>query len=136
MIATSMGENKLTAIDIKTEKPDFEILLPGIPRPLTFDPKDHHIFVQLSKLHGFAVVDYNTRKVTGNILLPDAPPGAKPLIPRHVLPRPRRRARWQDAVGDKPAGQFGTGVFHVRSETPGNHPCGPWSGLANVYAGQ
>ena len=81
MIATSMGENKLTAIDIKTEKPDFEIPLPGIPRPLTFDPNGQRIFVQLSKLHGFAVVDYNTRKVTGNILLPDAPTGAKPLIP-------------------------------------------------------
>ncbi len=81
MIATSMGENKLTGIDIKTEQPDFEIPLPGVPRPLAFDGARHRLFVQLSNLHGFAIVDYDTRKVTGKILLPDGPVGAKPLIP-------------------------------------------------------
>jgi YVTN family beta-propeller protein len=81
MIATSMGDRKLTAIDIKTEMHDFEIPLPGVPRPLAFDAKGHRIFVQLSNLHGFAVIDYETRKLTDKILLPDAPEGAKPLIP-------------------------------------------------------
>src|SRR4051794_30493900 len=37
MIATSMGDDKLTAIDIKTESPAFEIPLPGQPRPLVID---------------------------------------------------------------------------------------------------
>ena len=82
MIATSMGDNKLTAIDIKTEKPAFEIPLPGVPRPLAMDPGPKHLFVQLSNLHGFITVDYATRKVVKTTLLPDGPKGAQPLIPQ------------------------------------------------------
>ncbi len=85
MIATSMDDNKLTVIGIKTEAPEFEIPLGGVPRPLVIDAASdgaiRRLFVQLSNLHGFAVVDYATRRITNRILLPDAPPGARPLIP-------------------------------------------------------
>jgi YVTN family beta-propeller protein len=85
MIATSMDDNKLTIISTKTEQPEFEITLDGVPRPLVIDASPdgaiRRLFVQLSNLHGFAVVDYATRRVTNRILLPDAPPGARPLIP-------------------------------------------------------
>jgi YVTN family beta-propeller protein len=85
MIATSMDENKLTVIDVKTEQPEFAIPLGGVPRPLIIDADPsgsiRRLFVQLSNLHGFAVVDYPSRKVTDRILLPDGPPGARPLIP-------------------------------------------------------
>ena len=40
-----------------------------------------HLFVQLSNLHGFVVVDFATRKVIRKVLLPKAPADAKPLIP-------------------------------------------------------
>jgi YVTN family beta-propeller protein len=85
MLATAMDDQKLTAVDIATERAVFEIPLGGVPRPLAIetgagdDPT--RLFVQLSKLHGFAVVDYAARKVTARVLLPDGPPGAKPLIP-------------------------------------------------------
>src|SRR5262249_488854 len=86
MLATSMGDNKLTLIDIKTEKVAGEIPRPGVPRPLVMDPPaggpPNRLFVQLSDLHGFIAVDYLTHKVTNKVLLPDAPPGAKPLIPQ------------------------------------------------------
>src|SRR5712692_4863407 len=86
MIATSMGDNRLTAIDIKNEEPAFEIPLPGVPRPLTIeageDRMPKRIFVQLSNLHGFAVLDFASKKVVDKILLPDAPAGARPLIPQ------------------------------------------------------
>jgi YVTN family beta-propeller protein len=85
MIATSMDDQKLTVIDIETEKPVFEIPVGGVPRPLAMEAGPDHsldrLFVQLSNLHGFAVVDYATRKVMNRVLLRDAPPGAKPLIP-------------------------------------------------------
>jgi hypothetical protein len=86
MIATSMGDDKLTGIDINTEEPVFAIQVGGIPRPVAIDgepgsvPK--RLFVQLSDLHGFAVVDFASRKVVDRVLLPDGPPGAVPLIPR------------------------------------------------------
>ena len=82
MIVTSMDDNKLTAIDIETEAPAFEIPLPGQPRPLVIDPDVRRLYVQLSDLHGFVVVDLVARRVIDKVLLPDAPPGAEPLIPR------------------------------------------------------
>src|SRR5205823_4665616 len=84
-IATSMNAEKLTVIDAKTEKPEFEIPVGGVPRPVAIDADPDlsikRLFVQLSNLHGFIVVDYPSRKVVQKILLPDAPPGARPLIP-------------------------------------------------------
>ena len=77
-----MDDNKLTAIDIETEAPAFEIPLPGQPRPLVIDPDMRRLYVQLSDLHGFVVVDLAARRVIDKVLLPDAPPGAEPLIPR------------------------------------------------------
>jgi YVTN family beta-propeller protein len=86
MLATSMDDQKLTAIDIKTEQPAFEIKVGGVPRPVAIEAGPDHVptrlFVQLSSLHGFAVVDYATRSVVDRVLLPDAPPGARPLIPQ------------------------------------------------------
>src|SRR5579862_5206836 len=86
MLATSMGDQKLTAINIKTEQPEFEIPVGGVPRPLAIESgpggAPGRLFVQLSELHGFAVVDFASRRVTGRVLLPDARPGAKPLIPQ------------------------------------------------------
>jgi YVTN family beta-propeller protein len=82
MIATSMDDNKLTAIDVRTETAAFEIPLPGQPRPLVIDPDTRRLYVQLSDFHGFVVVDLAARKVVEKVLLPDAPPGAEPLIPR------------------------------------------------------
>lgn len=85
MIATSMDENKLTVINIESEAVEFAIPAGGVPRPLVIDANPdgsiHRLFVQLSNLHGFAVIDWASRKVEDRILLPDAPAGARPLIP-------------------------------------------------------
>jgi YVTN family beta-propeller protein len=80
MIATSMGDNKLTVIDTEKQEPEYEIPVPGQPRPVVFDEGAKHLFVQLSNLHGFIVIDFAERKVVNKIMLPAAPPGAKPLI--------------------------------------------------------
>src|SRR5579863_2408662 len=60
MLATAMDDRKITAIDVKTEAPAFEIPVGGVPRPVAIDPADgtpQRLFVQLSNLHGFEVVD-------------------------------------------------------------------------------
>src|SRR5262249_55334914 len=73
MIATSMDEEKLTVIDTKTEAPAFAIPMGGVPRPLIIDSNADQsikrLFVQLSNLHGFAVVDYANRKVVDRVML-------------------------------------------------------------------
>lgn len=106
MLATSMGEHKITAIDIKTEKPAFTIPLGGIPRPVAIEagpggvPK--RLFVQLSNLHGFEIVDYAARKAIGKVMLPSAPPDAKPLIPftfsHGMAISPDQKTLWVDSL--------------------------------------
>ncbi len=90
MLATSMGDNKLTMIDVKTEEPAVEIPVGGVPRPLVIDAGNNgvirRLFVQLSNLHGFIVVDFPPQpggaREFRKILLPDAPADARPLIPQ------------------------------------------------------
>jgi YVTN family beta-propeller protein len=114
MIATSMGENKLTFINVKREEPEFSIPTGGIPRPLVIDADESgsikRLFVQLSSLHGFAVLDYAARKVTDKILLPDGPAGARPLIPEtfsHGMAiSPDRKTLWVNSLLDNSVSVF------------------------------
>lgn len=102
MIATSMDGRKIVAINTQTEEPEFEIPVGGIPRPLAVEAgpggTPQRLFVQLSDLHGFAIVDFVARRVVGQILLPGAPPGATPLIPHTfshgIAITPDGRALW------------------------------------------
>jgi YVTN family beta-propeller protein len=84
MLATSIGGQKITVIDVRSETPEFEIPVGGTPRPVAMEPgpggAPARLFVQLSDLHGFAVVDFSARRVVSRVLLPDAPAGAQPLI--------------------------------------------------------
>jgi YVTN family beta-propeller protein len=84
MLATSMGDKKITVIDVRTESPEFEIPVGGIPRPIAIEPGPggvpSRLFVPLSDLHGFVVLDFAARREVGRVLLPDAPTGAQPLI--------------------------------------------------------
>lgn len=74
VIAGSIAGKNITVIDAKTEEPawvmDFDL---GV-RPIAFDTKPdgstNHMFVQLSDLNGFAVVDFATHKEVTRITLP------------------------------------------------------------------
>jgi YVTN family beta-propeller protein len=114
MIATSMDENKLTVISTKTEEPEFEIPAGGVPRPLVIDGNPdrsiQRLFVQLSNLHGFAVIDWASHKETARVMLPDAPPGARPLIPAtfsHGMGiAPDHKTLWVDSLLDDSVSVF------------------------------
>jgi YVTN family beta-propeller protein len=114
MIATSMDENKLTVIDIKTQQVEFEIPAGGVPRPLVIDANPdrsiNRIFVQLSNLHGFAVIDWASRKLVERVTLPDAPPGARPLIPETfshgIAISPDHKTLWVTSLLDNSVSVF------------------------------
>jgi YVTN family beta-propeller protein len=114
MIATSMDDNKLTVISTKTEAVEFEIPAGGVPRPLAIDGNPdrsiRRLFVQLSNLHGFAVIDWATRKETARVMLPDGPPGARPLIPAtfsHGMGiAPDHKTLWVDSLLDDSVSVF------------------------------
>jgi YVTN family beta-propeller protein len=97
-----MGDNKLTLIDTETQKPDAAIPLSGVPRPVAMDDGAKHLFIQLSNLHGFIVLDMAARKTIKKIMLPAAPPGAKPLIPETfshgIAITPDRKTIWVNSL--------------------------------------
>jgi YVTN family beta-propeller protein len=77
VIAGSVAGKVLTVIDTHTEQPVWSVDFEGGVRPITFetnpDGSTKRMFVQISDVHGFAVVDFATRKEVSRITLPDVP---------------------------------------------------------------
>jgi YVTN family beta-propeller protein len=77
VVAGSTGGNVATVIDTETELPAWSIHFEGGVRPLCFeanpDGSTKRMFVQVTNLHGFAIVDWEKRKEVGRIKLPDLP---------------------------------------------------------------
>ncbi len=75
VITGSIRTKILTVIDLASEKIAWELKLDEGVRPMTMerapDGSTRRIFVQLSNLNGFAVVDFATRKEVDRIKLPD-----------------------------------------------------------------
>jgi len=84
VIAGSIIGKNLTVIDADTEEvawvKEFDL---GV-RPMAFetnpDGSTSRLFVQLSELNGFAVVDFETHEETARIDLPKLPPGKEPVL--------------------------------------------------------
>jgi YVTN family beta-propeller protein len=78
-ISGSVRSKFMNVVDLKEEKTAWEINFDGGVRPMAIeaaaDGSTSRIFVQLSELHGFAVVDFKQRKEVARIKLPDDPKG-------------------------------------------------------------
>ena len=70
----------MTVIDAKTEEPVWTLFNEGV-RPMAFetnaDGSTKRMFVQLSDVHGFAIVDFAARKEVGRVMLPNDIPAEK-----------------------------------------------------------
>jgi YVTN family beta-propeller protein len=81
VVAGSTGGSVATVIDTALDQPAWSIHFEGGVRPLTFetnpDGSTKRMFVQITNLHGFAIVDWEKRKEVGRIKLPDVPPSEK-----------------------------------------------------------
>lgn len=77
VVAGSTGGAVATVIDTALERPVWSIHFEGGVRPLCFetnpDGSTKRMFVQLTNVHGFAIVDWATHKETGRIMMPDLP---------------------------------------------------------------
>jgi YVTN family beta-propeller protein len=77
IVAGSVVGKILTVIDAETEQPIWTVTFENGVRPITFetnpDGSTKRMFVQISELHGFAVVDFATHKEVTRITLPDVP---------------------------------------------------------------
>jgi YVTN family beta-propeller protein len=81
VVAGSIAGKVLTVIDSKTEEPAWSLNFENGVRPIAFeknpDGSTGRMFVQISELHGFAVVDFAARKEVNRIVLPDVPGAVK-----------------------------------------------------------
>jgi len=84
VVAGSIRGKSVNVMDTKTEQPAWTLDMDLGVRPMTFswnaDGSTQWIFVQMSGLNGFAVVDFATRKEVKRIQNPDLPPG-KATVP-------------------------------------------------------
>lgn len=80
LVAGSIAGRLMTVIDQKTEEPLWTLFTEGV-RPIAFevnpDRSTRRLFVQLSEVHGFAVVDFQQRKEVARIMLPNDIPAEK-----------------------------------------------------------
>ena len=80
VVAGSIAGRVMTVIDARTEEPAWTLFNEGV-RPMAFeknaDGSTKRIFVQLSDVHGFAIVDFAARKEVGRVMLPNDIPEEK-----------------------------------------------------------
>ena len=80
-VTGSIEGQMLTVIDLATEQPVWEVPFEAGVRPMAIeanaDGSTRRIFVELSKFHGVAIVDFATRKELTRISLPDLPFGSR-----------------------------------------------------------
>jgi YVTN family beta-propeller protein len=78
-VSGSIENKAATVIDLNTEKPVWEVKFDRGVRPMAFeanpDGSTRRIFVQLSGVNGFAVVDFASHKEVARIKLPEQPGG-------------------------------------------------------------
>jgi YVTN family beta-propeller protein len=78
-VAGSIESKSATIISLETDRVESEVKFDHGVRPMTFDTNPdgstNRIFVQLSDVHGFAVVDFAKRAEVARINLPDQPGG-------------------------------------------------------------
>jgi YVTN family beta-propeller protein len=92
IVAGSIAGKVITVINYPAETIAWEYPMEQGVRPLTFSTKPNgatdKMFVNLSEMHGFVVVDFDTHKEVARITLPAAAPGAVAYIsgtPSHGL---------------------------------------------------
>ncbi len=105
VVAGSVVGKLLTIIDRGTEQPVWDLPFDNGVRPMAFeqnpDKSTKRLFVQVSNLHGFAVVDFATHKEVTRVTLPAPPPGKQPDIantPSHGIGvSPDGKTLWIDS---------------------------------------
>ena len=111
IVAGSIAGRNMMVIDAQTDEPLWSLFQEGV-RPIAFetnaDGSTRRLFVQLSELHGFAIVDFKERKEVARVTLPEIPVEQRDKGPFNASPShgigvaPDGRTLW---VCSRPNGQ-------------------------------
>jgi len=104
MYVSSMGDNQIDRIDLKTMEYTDKIPTGGIPRPYAVTKNEKTLYVALSDFHGFEVVSIPEKKEIARVNLPPAPPADCELEPHtetHGLAlSPSEKELWVTSLAD------------------------------------
>jgi YVTN family beta-propeller protein len=70
IFVSSMGSDEIDMIDLKTLTYAAEIPVGGVPRPYVVTRDGRTIYVALSNLHGFVIVDIPNKRVVDRVVMP------------------------------------------------------------------
>ena len=77
VFAGSIESKTISVIDVAREAVSWTLTMDAGVRPMTFiksgDGSTRHVIVELSDFHGFAVVDFATRREIARVAIPDVP---------------------------------------------------------------
>jgi YVTN family beta-propeller protein len=104
LYVSSMGDNQINRIDLKTMEYTDKIPTSGIPRPYAVTRDEKTLYVALSDYHGFEIVDTHSKKQIAKVDLPPAPPAECELEPHtetHGLAlSPNEKELWVTSLAD------------------------------------
>jgi YVTN family beta-propeller protein len=103
IFVTSMGEHKVSIIDLEGLAYIAHIPVGGVPRPLAVTRDEKTLYCALSDLHGFVIADIPRLKVLDTVHLPPLPPDVQfpvPHTPTHGLElTPDEKELWVTSCG-------------------------------------
>jgi YVTN family beta-propeller protein len=104
LYVSSMGDNQIDRIDLKTMEYTDKIPVGGIPRPYAVTRNEKTLYVALSDYHGFEIVNIADKKEIARVDLPPAPPADCELEPHtetHGLAlSPNEKELWVTSLSD------------------------------------
>jgi YVTN family beta-propeller protein len=122
MYVSSMGNNEIARIDLTKMEYTAHIPTGGIPRPYAISGDEKTLYVALTKLHGFAIVDIPSGKVSRKVELPPAPPLNCPLevdTPTHGLAlTPDGTHLWVTSLADSGVYAYDVKTEEISSMSP------------------
>ena len=141
-VAGSIPARRISVIDTSTNTVAWTLTLSAGIRPMAFttnpDGSTKDIIVQLSDIHGFAVVDFAARTETRRITLPD-PAGSREGNERPAgvaLARAGHYAGREDAVGHQQVLPLRGCLLAAGLQDAEGGGCRPSPGLAHHHAGR
>jgi len=106
-VAGSVRKNRLTIVDLATEEIAWDLPFAAGLRPMAIEPNadgsTNRLFIQLSGLNGFAVVDFGARKEVARVVFPevatDTDPNGRGSTPAHGIGiAPDRKTLWANSA--------------------------------------
>jgi len=101
---SGMGDDEIDVIDLKKMEYSAKIPIKGIPRPYAVTRDEKTMFVALTDVHGFAVMNIPAKKEAERVELPPAPESTcvlEPHTPTHGLTlSPDDKKLWVTSLGD------------------------------------